>query len=181
MKERETPAEAQAIRKLPPAPKGSGDTVIRKGTTVNGTLSGNGGVTVEGTVDGEIAFDGSVTVAVSGVIKGPVAANILRAAGTIEGNVTAKERLVLESTGQIQGDVETVSLVIEDGGRLNGRATTLGKPVGDAPLPDKEEEPEEELLFGPNYPGGWEYRKDGQDEGSGQDAPRKRGRNEDSG
>lgn len=156
MKERETPVEAPPIHRVPPVQRGSGDTVIRKGTTINGTLRGQGSVTVEGTVEGEISFDGSITIAGSGMVKGPVAANILRVSGTIEGDVSAKERLILESTGQIQGDIETVSLVIEDGGRLNGRAAMLARPVSGpqaVQAPQKQKE-ELELMFGPNYPVG---------------------------
>lgn len=160
VREQEAPAAAPPIQRMPTVPRGGGDTVIWKGTSINGTLRGQGSVTVEGTVEGEIAFDGSITVSGSGVVKGPVAANILRVSGRIEGDVSAKERLVLESTGQIQGDVETVSLVIEEGGRLNGRAAMVEKPAGalQAAAP-QERKAEPELLFGPNYPGGWQYMR----------------------
>lgn len=138
------------------APQVKADTVISKGMTLTGTLKGKGTVRVEGIVEGEISLDGALTVAVSGTVKGPVAVNVLRVAGNIEGNATVKDHLCLERTGHIQGDIETVSLVIEDGGRLNGRTTMMERPKDHQPPAEPKAPPVPELEFGPNYPGGWD-------------------------
>ena len=61
----------------------------------------------------------------TGAIKGPITADVVRIAGTVEGNITALDHLQLERTGTINGDVTTVSFVIENGGRLNGRTTMV--------------------------------------------------------
>jgi len=69
-----------------------------------------------------------------GAIKGPVEADVIRIAGTVEGNIIAHDHLRLEKTGAVEGDVATVSFVIEDGGRLNGRTTMvkMQKPASQA-------------------------------------------------
>lgn len=64
-----------------------------------------------------------MVVTTTGLVKGPVHAETVHVAGTVKGDVRAKDRLRLEKTGNIEGDVATVSLVIEEGGCLNGRAT----------------------------------------------------------
>lgn len=108
-----------------PAPARAGSTIIAQGITFNGTLRGEGVVQVEGVVEGEFDMVGAVIVAESGLIRGPVAADVVRVAGRIEGNVQAREHMRLESSGSLDGDVKTASLVVEDGGILNGRCTTV--------------------------------------------------------
>ncbi|WP_294474971.1 polymer-forming cytoskeletal protein [uncultured Intestinimonas sp.] len=140
------------------------DTIISKGTVIIGTLKGEGAVKIEGKVEGEIILNGTITVASSGIIKGPVAANVLRVFGNIEGNVTARERLCLEKDGYIQGDVETSALIVEDGGQLNGRIAMLETPKKTA-----SNDALSELQFGKNYTVGLE---ESEQEGAGAAASR---------
>ena len=108
---------------IPSLPETPSSTVIAAGATVTGTLRGEGIIQVEGTVEGEIDLQGAVIVASTGMVKGPVAADVIRMAGRIEGPVTAKERLLLQKTGSIEGDISTPVLEVEEGGRLNGPST----------------------------------------------------------
>ena len=52
-------------------------------------------------------------------------ADVIRVAGQVEGNLVSHDHVQLERTGTINGDVTTVSFVIENGGRLNGRTTMV--------------------------------------------------------
>jgi len=108
---------------LPELPAHRSNTVIASGITISGDLCGSGVVKVEGTVEGQVQLDGAITVALTGVIKGPVQAEVVCIAGRVEGSAEAREHLRLEKTGIIEGDVTSSSFVIEDGGRLNGRCT----------------------------------------------------------
>ena len=101
-------------------------TIIAQGMTFSGTLSGEGTVQVEGRLEGEVSLKGALTIATSGVIQGPVTADIVRVAGNVQGSIIAREHLFLERTGEIHGDVSTASLVIENG-RLDGRSTMLSE------------------------------------------------------
>lgn len=98
-------------------------TRVAAGATISGTLRGEGVMEVEGTVEGEIDLKGAVMVAPTGLVKGPVTADVIHIAGCIEGMVCAREHLLLQKTGNLEGDMTTPSLVVEDGGRLNGRST----------------------------------------------------------
>ena len=143
------------------------ETVVSKDTVIIGTMKGKGLVRLEGTIDGEVDFEGDLIVAKSGVVKGPVTVSTMRVAGAIEGNVNVKKHLCLERTGKIQGDVETVSLVIEDGGRLNGRTTMTvvddGGSADDVRLSEQKLF-SKELQFGPNYPSSsWKQKQDEED------------------
>lgn len=133
-----------------PVPARAGSTVIAQGITFSGTLRGEGVVQVEGVVDGEFDMTGAVIVSESGLIRGPVTADVVRVAGRVDGNIHAREHMRLESSGSLEGDVTTASLVVEDGGILNGRCTTL------KPQPALESELEriqgpDALEFGPGF------------------------------
>ena len=110
---------------IPELPEPRTDTIIAKDITVSGNLRGEGVVQIEGTFEGEIKLKGYVIVTASGVIRGPIEADVIRIAGNVEGNITALDHLQLERTGTILGDVASVSFVIENGGRLNGRSTMI--------------------------------------------------------
>ena len=134
---------------LPPPQKVS-STLITQGVTIKGTVEGEGVVQVEGEVEGEFHMVGAVIVADTGLVRGPISADVVRVAGQVEGNVTAREHMRLEQTGTLIGDVATASLVVEDGGRLNGRSTMTNAPDPDPELRDVR--PVDDLQFGPDYP-----------------------------
>jgi cytoskeletal protein CcmA (bactofilin family) len=139
----------EGFEDLPSLPKPRANTVIAKGVTLTGSLQGQGVVEIEGAVEGELNLEGSVIVTPTGLVTGPVSADVIRVAGHIVGSVTARDHLRLEKTGSIEGDVSTSSLVVEDGGRLNGRATMIKsapEPILSTNVP-----PVEDLKFGPNF------------------------------
>lgn len=141
----------EVVETVPPLPKPRPSTVITKGVVLSGALKGDGVVQIEGVVEGELELNGSVIVTSTGLVKGPVAADVVRVAGCIEGSVSARDHLRLERTGTIQGDVSTGSLVVEDGGLLNGRSTMVKAPPKPIPSGTSDTPPLEELQFGPNY------------------------------
>ena len=144
-----TPVEEPVSAPVSPPGRSAGSTVVAQGITLIGTLRGEGVVQVEGVVEGEFDMTGAVIVAESGLVRGPVAADVVRVAGRVEGNVNAREHCRLESSGSLDGDVTTASLVVEDGGILNGRCTTVkGQPALGAEA--KASKPED-LKFGPEF------------------------------
>lgn len=137
--------EREEFEEMPQLPEPHTNTVIAKDLTVSGTLRGEGVVQIEGVVEGEVSLKGYVIVTSTGVIKGPIEADVIRIAGSVEGNIVAHDHLRLEKTGDVEGDVSTVSFVIEDGGRLNGR-TTMVKPQGPALRLAQEPQPEADSM-----------------------------------
>ena len=122
----------EQLEEVPGLPTPLSTTVIASGVTLTGNLRGEGVVQVEGVVEGEIELKGAMIVAATGRVKGPVTADVVQVAGHIEGGVLARDHMRLEKTGSLEGDVTTVSLVVEDGGRLNGRSSML-KPGSENP------------------------------------------------
>lgn len=110
---------------IPELPEPRSSTVIARDLVVTGKLNGEGVVQIEGSVVGEINLKGYVIVTSTGRVKGPIEADVIRIAGQVEGNLISHDHVQLERTGTISGDVTTVSFVIENGGRLNGRTTMV--------------------------------------------------------
>jgi cytoskeletal protein CcmA (bactofilin family) len=139
--------ESKPQESLPPAKLAS--TLITQGVTIKGTIQGEGVVQVEGVVEGEFHMVGAVIVSDTGLVRGPISADVVRVAGRVEGDVTAREHMRLEQTGTLIGDVATASLVVEDGGCLNGRSTMTRAPEPDPELRDIQAP--DTLQFGPDY------------------------------
>ena len=138
-------AEQSALPQQPAEEPQADTTVILKDTTVSGELYGTGNVLIEGTVLGGIRVDGTVTVAGSGVVKGPIQAEDVCVAGNVTGKIAARATLRLEMTGSITGDVAMRSFTIEDGGCFDGQShmtATGAEPVilyREPDQPDQEE------------------------------------------
>lgn len=131
-------------------PKAGDGTVIATGVTVVGTICGEGMIQIDGRVEGEISIDGSVIVTSTGIIQGPITADVVRVSGHVTGDITTHSHVKLEKTGNVEGDITTPSLVIEDGGQLNGRSTMVkidNEPVSAQPSGNHWGE----LQFGSNY------------------------------
>lgn len=131
--------EVEPEEQVPELPETRNNTIIAKDLTVTGNLKGEGVVQIEGIVEGELHLQGYIIIAPTGVVKGPIEGDVVRIAGKVEGNIIAHDHLRLEKSGTIDGDVKTVSFVIEDGGRLNGRTTMIEAAGGKPPVRIAEE------------------------------------------
>ena len=122
------------------------DTYIGEQTSFEGTLTSKENLSIYGNVKGKIECQGRVVIGESGRVEADILANDVIVSGKIVGNVTAKGKLEMSSTGIIQGDIKTSRLIMEDGGKFDGRSEMMldGKPVNvkaeDVPqaLPAKE-------------------------------------------
>ena len=121
-------------------------TIITKETTVSGKLYGTDSVLIEGTVVGGIKVAGTVTVAGSGRVKGPIEGENVRVAGSVTGDVTARAAVRLEMTGSITGNVTMRSFTIEDGGYFNGRSHMTASGAEPVILYREPDQPDQEGL-----------------------------------
>ena len=103
----------------PPAPEGS-PSIIAPGMKVIGDVETNGVVKVDGMIEGSIRGARQVLLGRSGTIQGDVHAEEAILAGKVVGTVTAVERVEVQSTSRIDGDIHTRSIVVLEGGIING-------------------------------------------------------------
>lgn len=85
-----------------------------------GTLSVQGSLRVEGTLEGNVDNARHVIVGSDGKIKGDVSAQMVVCGGAIEGNVCA-EMLEVLGPASIKGDIRAKKMVVEEGGRIAGQ------------------------------------------------------------
>jgi hypothetical protein len=92
-----------------------------------------------------------VTIAPTGDVKGTIEAKHLIVTGRVQGTFRIKECLEIHGTGYVEGDVEVGSLVVDEGGTLQGNCSRRGLervPVK-AEKPEKIDKPEREAPFVP--------------------------------
>jgi len=74
---------------------------------------------VEGTV--EASMDSRVVkIAEHGVFKGTVSIDIAEIHGRFEGELTARDQLIIHSTGRVSGKIRYGKIQIEEGGEIDG-------------------------------------------------------------
>lgn len=98
----------------------SGLSIIGTGMRVVGDITADGVVKVEGTVVGTIRAGRQVLVAKGGVVEGDVIAREAIVGGEVRGGIEASERLELQATSVVHGDIATRRLLVQEGGEVNG-------------------------------------------------------------
>ena len=104
----------------PSAEGASGTSVIAAGLKIVGDVETAGALKIEGTVQGSIRGARQVIVGRSGVIQGDIQAEEIVLGGRVVGTVTASERVEIQANSVIEGDIHTRSIVVFEGGLLNG-------------------------------------------------------------
>jgi cytoskeletal protein CcmA (bactofilin family) len=108
------------------AVKSDETTIISSGVKIEGTVTTNGNIRVDGEIIGDIVSENNITVGESGSVNGKINASVISIGGTVTGSLEAKEKLTLTSRGKINGDIIVKAFVIEDGGLFNGNCKMQG-------------------------------------------------------
>ena len=106
------------------------NSIVGSGSVFNGTLRMEGGLRVDGTIEGQIDVTGTLTVGHDGLIRGDVSATEAIIGGTVIGTIRADYQLELQHGSRVEGDIFTRSLIIEDGEFFEGncRMRPEGEP-----------------------------------------------------
>ncbi|MFP4343911.1 MAG: polymer-forming cytoskeletal protein [Anaerolineales bacterium] len=130
------------------------ETTIGPNTYIKGQVQGDGGLRVEGVVEGNIETTGNMVITESAKVLAEVKANNLSIAGAVKGNVHAN-RVEILATGRVWGDLDVKSILTNEGAYVSGkiempqdleppdieppRASRPGSPPKPAPKPEEEE------------------------------------------
>ncbi len=107
------PSTVQAVERI--------TSVLGAGVVWQGSISGSGGVRIEGTFEGQVTMRGMLVVGETGrVTCENIRANTVIVAGAVRGNIIA-QKVEIRATGRIWGDVVTVSFATEEGAFLRGQ------------------------------------------------------------
>lgn len=99
------------------------NTIIGPGSRFVGDLDVQGGLRVDGSIQGKITATGPLTVGQEGTIKAPsINASSSTIGGNIEGDILSPERIRLEPSARIRGNIVTKVLIIEEGAIFVGKS-----------------------------------------------------------
>jgi len=106
------------------------DTLLGKAATLNGDLEFSGGLHLDGRVNGNVRSSaddgGALSVSESGFIEGSVEVTNIVMNGTVNGDMHARERLVLGGSARVNGNVHYGVIEMAPGAVITGKLIPLG-------------------------------------------------------
>ncbi|HTK46375.1 MAG TPA: polymer-forming cytoskeletal protein [Gemmatimonadaceae bacterium] len=117
-----------------PAPAGNGYSLLDAQLAMSGDLETTGSLRIDGRLEGSIRRADMVVLGVGAAMTGDVHAREVVIGGTITGNVHATERVELQATAIVTGDIVTQTILVQEGGVVNGRVL-MRPPEGSGAAP----------------------------------------------
>ncbi|HVM32308.1 MAG TPA: polymer-forming cytoskeletal protein [bacterium] len=99
---------------------GQVDTIIGADASLRGSYNSKHSIRVDGEIYGNVVSEDGVILGPKGLIRGNVTARTVVVGGKVKGNITAFQRLELQATARVEGDLSTPSLMIEEGAQFEG-------------------------------------------------------------
>lgn len=107
-------------------------TFLGPDATVEGTLSFQGTIRLDGNFKGKIASSGgTVIVGEQAAVDADLTVGIAIVMGEMKGTIDASERIEIYPPGRIAGDIQSPVVAIEEGGVFNGHCVMTGR--GESP------------------------------------------------
>ena len=94
--------------------------IVAVGTRLTGDLESDGVIKIEGTIEGGVRNARQVLIGRQGEVKGDIIAREVVVGGRVEGNITASERVEIQGSSVVTGDIHTKTILVLEGGKLNG-------------------------------------------------------------
>ena len=101
--------------------EGAMNTIIGKGTRVEGSMEVAQSLRIDGTFKGQLKASDTLIVGSTGELT-DVSVTVKNAiiGGKVKGNITAASKVTLESSSRLEGDLTAKLLVIEEGALFTG-------------------------------------------------------------
>jgi len=97
------------------------ETVIGAETFIKGEITSNSSIKIDGTVEGIIKADW-ISVGDSGKITGNITCRGIVVGGNVNGTINASEIITITHKGSVTGEIFTVKISIEEGGKFEGKS-----------------------------------------------------------
>ena len=96
------------------------NTVIGSTIVIDGEITGDEDLVVQGTVKGRVSLRENIVVEESGVLEANIETSTITIHGTVTGDVQASERAELKSNCRVVGDIRAPRILIADGASFKG-------------------------------------------------------------
>ena len=94
--------------------------LLGKGTEFDGKLMFEGTVRIDGVYKGQVCTGGFLIVGEGAYVDAEIEADTIIVSGEVHGRLKANRRVEIRGAGRVHGDVETPSLIVEDGVTFEG-------------------------------------------------------------
>lgn len=108
------------------------NSIIGPDSEFKGEFKVSGVLRIDGTFTGELKTSGKILIGKSGIVNNDIHAGNVVIGGTVNGNVFATEQVTILTTGHLNGNVITPSLVVEEGVNFEGNCI-IDKSIKDDP------------------------------------------------
>jgi len=119
------------------------DALIGPQVTIRGDVIFSGSLYVDGRIEGNVMSEEGATAVLTlseqGHIEGEVRASVVILSGRLEGDVHASERIKLEASSRVTGNIHYQVVEMNAGSQLNGRLIHAGTMAA-LPAPEKKAE-----------------------------------------
>ena len=97
------------------------ETFLGRDASFKGELSFGGTLCIDGKFEGQISTNGTLIISKTGEIKANIEAETVICEGLVKGNIVASKRVELRPNSNIVGNIQSPSLNIEVGAKLDGK------------------------------------------------------------
>jgi len=106
------------------------------GSNIVGELHFEDTFRVDGKLKGKVVSEGDLVVGDQGQVEGEIKVGRLFVTGVVRGSIVASQRVELTAGGKVYADIETPTLVIEEGALFEGssRMSAQGSKVRRLPV-----------------------------------------------
>ena len=96
---------------------------LGKSIVIKGDLIASEDLTLYGRMEGSVTLQGGHTLTIGrhAHIRAAIDAKAVVVQGTVTGNITAREKVEIQTTGSVSGDVHAPRLAIAEGASLRGK------------------------------------------------------------
>ena len=109
--------------------EGNLKSILGPGCKVKGSIDIKGTLRIDGDFDGEINCPETLIIGKSGVVKADVKVKNAVIGGKLVGNVSATNKIELQTGSHVEGDISTARLVIDEGVFFEGACKMGTQPT----------------------------------------------------
>lgn len=117
----------EAVRGASTKPAARAASIICADMKINGSVSSEGSLQIDGIVDGDVSAT-DITIGASGQITGEVKAEVVKVKGKIKGSIRAR-KVELETGAHVKGDIVHSSLQIQPNAVFEGQVKHADDPL----------------------------------------------------
>lgn len=112
----------------------SGYSVIDGELAISGDIQTKGTIRVDGRVEGTLHRADTLIIGAGGTVIGNIEAREVVIGGTVHGNLTVSERIEVQATANVRGDIHAAALQLLEGGMVHGHIAISAMDADAAPV-----------------------------------------------